>query len=173
MTLPLRIKNVRYKVAGEYAYKGDMIITEGVIYYFPHTDLVQQRINRTVDAMSYAAAGVGGGVAGVAGNLISDLGRTDSDTSAKSLLNGERSNLLQEKLDAYIAEMKAKRSSVTLSSYLPIPLRYTKDEVRNLSLTAMGSVSFDAQYDTHFYNIGLVRKGLLRAALSEGGFIRR
>ena len=164
MSLPIRVKNVRYKVAGKYAYQGDMIITAGVMYYFPHTDLIQRRINRAVDAMAFAAGGL-------AGDFIRDLGLADFDKSADPLLQAEGHSLrIQEKLDAYIAELKAKRSSVTLSSYLPIPLRYTTNEIKNLSLTVMGSVQFEAHYDTHFYNAGFARKKVLRTSLIEAGF---
>lgn len=169
MNLPVRLKNVRYKVAGKYAYKGDMIVTEGIVYYFPHTDLVQRRINRTVKAMSYAAGWAAGGVAD---GLIKNLELTDFESDSGSHLHTKDSNsTVQVRLDAYIEEMKKGRSTVTLSTYLPIPLRYTRAEVKNLSLTFMGSVSFEAHYDTHFYNIGLARKKLLRTSLSDAGFI--
>jgi hypothetical protein len=165
MSLPIRIKNVRYKVAGKYAYKGDIIVTDGILYYFPHTDLIQQRINRTVKAMSYAAGGVAGG-------LIRNLELAAFDGDSGSLLHTKESNsAIQERLDAYIDDMKKERSAVTLSTYLPIPIRYTKADIKNLSLTLMGSVSFEAHYDTHFYNVGLARKKVLRASLSEAGFI--
>lgn len=39
MTLPASFKNVSYKVAGSFTYIGDLIVTERVVYYFPHTEL--------------------------------------------------------------------------------------------------------------------------------------
>jgi hypothetical protein len=43
MILPITFKNVPYKVAGSVKYKGDLILTPGVIYYFPHTDVANKR----------------------------------------------------------------------------------------------------------------------------------
>lgn len=39
MTLPASFRNVSYKVAGSFTYIGDLIVTERVVYYFPHTEL--------------------------------------------------------------------------------------------------------------------------------------
>jgi hypothetical protein len=43
MILPIVFRNVSYSVAGSSKYKGDLILTPEVIYYFPHTDVVNKR----------------------------------------------------------------------------------------------------------------------------------
>lgn len=43
MILPLTFSNVTYQVAGSSKYRGDLIVTQGVIYYFPHTDAANRR----------------------------------------------------------------------------------------------------------------------------------
>jgi hypothetical protein len=165
MSLPAVIHNVKYKVAGKYAYKGEFVITAGVIYYLPHTDLIQRRINTAVSAMS----GVAGGMAG---RMIRDLKLPDHDDKRNRVLRGRESSLiLQQKLDAYIRELKETRSSVTLSTALPLPMRYAKDDVKNLLVKPMGSVFFKAGYDTHLYKTGLLRRKYVMRALTEAGFI--
>jgi hypothetical protein len=165
MSLPAVIRNVKYRVAGKYAYKGDFVITAGVIYYLPHTDLIQRRINSTVTAMSGLAGGMGG-------RMIRRLSLPDHDDTGKKVLQGKESSLiLQQQLDAYIKELRDARSSVTASTTLPLPLRYAKADVTNLSLKPMGSVLFEAGYDTHFYKTGLLKKSYVRKALTEAGFI--
>ena len=49
--LPLFFDNIHcYKMEGKFTFSGDLIITPRIIYYFPHTDLEQERINRGSDA---------------------------------------------------------------------------------------------------------------------------
>jgi hypothetical protein len=51
MNKPTLFRAVRWKVAGEYAYKGDLIIVDRALFYFPHTDLIDERIDRSTVAV--------------------------------------------------------------------------------------------------------------------------
>src|SRR6185295_387250 len=45
--LPAFFHNIAYyKIDDRFSFSGDLIITPGIIYYFPHTDLEQERIYR-------------------------------------------------------------------------------------------------------------------------------
>jgi hypothetical protein len=43
MSVPIIFTNISYSVAGSSTYRGDLILTKGMIYYFPHTDVANKR----------------------------------------------------------------------------------------------------------------------------------
>jgi len=44
MALPIRFRNVHYyRIAGKYIFAGDLFISRGQLYFFPETDLEEQR----------------------------------------------------------------------------------------------------------------------------------
>lgn len=169
MTLPMSFDNVSY--FGD-EYRGDLIITQGIIYYFPHTNMALQK-----KEMGYGSF-AGLGLLGVLLDLISPFLRELVATTNKPDLrdvglwrNGESSQSLQARLDAHLAEVKKQPLEILQYEYrMPKPMRFAVDEIKNLSVR--GGLTFDSAYDTHDFSIGFRRKRLLRDALWEGGFSR-
>ncbi|HBB94150.1 MAG TPA: hypothetical protein DC054_02055 [Blastocatellia bacterium] len=151
-------------------YRGDLIITHGVIYYFPHTNMALQK-----KETGYGRP-TGLGLIGVLLDLISPFLRELVATTNQPDLrdvglwrNGDSSQSLQARLDVHIAEVKKQPTDVLQYEYrVPKPMRFALAEIKNLS--TRGGLRFDAAYDTHDFSIGFRRKRLLRDALSEGGF---
>jgi hypothetical protein len=169
MTLPISFDNVSY-FSDE--YRGDLIITPGVIYYFPHTNVALQK-----KETGYGSP-AGLGLLGVLVDLISPFLRELVATTNRPDLrdvglwrNGESSQNLQALLDAHIAEVKKQPPELLQYEYrVPKPMRFALAEIKNLSMH--GGLRFDAAYDSHDFSIGFRRKRLLRDALREGGFSR-
>jgi hypothetical protein len=167
MSLPARFTRVCYKVAGTYVFRGDLIVTRGVIYYFP-----LQHLHKSKSPDDGAAFG------GVMGSLLGDDG-SHMDESIKLF---ERPKLdmnilwrttppdweLQSFLDAHLMELKKYPSAS--GDDLPLPSRYPAGEIRNLVINSMGRLSFQTEFDEHVFKVGMLRRGKISQALSEAGF---
>src|SRR5215216_470362 len=157
MNLPTSISNVQYyKISGKYSYEGELIITDGVLYFFPFVDLEEKRFRKNMFIGGGCVWGIGtflvGLILGAIFSLIGSLIKPFRLSSSHSKLrrqglwsDGDSSEPLQKKLDAYIGEMKEKK--LTLSSSMPVPSRFPKESISNLTLSFMGEMSFDAQSD--------------------------
>lgn len=169
MSLPTRFTKVCYKVAGTYVFRGDLIVTGGVIYYFP-----LQHLHKSKPPDEGTVFG------GVMDSVIgADLSYMD-----ESIKLFERPKLdmeilwrttppdheLQSFLDAHLAELKKYPSAS--GDDLPLPSRYPAGQIRNLTLNSMGRLRFETEFDEHVFKIGMLRKGKIGQALREGGFSR-
>ena len=171
--LPVLLDNVLYyKIDDRYAFRGDLIITPRIIYFFPHTDLEQERINHGVDFLSGAP---GGDLAReVFTKIMSGFGISQPSShpgsGIASLWNKEDSSEeLQSRLDAHIARLKKDRT-VVFSSSLPVPGRLLSGYVIGLRLERDGVLSFHADSDRHDFDIGATRFELIARTLFEAGF---
>lgn len=173
MSIPMVFDNVAYKVAGEYAYKGKLLITHDVIYFLPHTDLIQRRIDRTASSLSIAINSPIVGVLMWLGRIIvSTLEVRQSTDFTSAFGEGRKASLiLQEKMDNHIRKLKLNSPQVTASTDLPLPLKYDLNAVKDMSISSGGVLTFDANYDTHQYNVGLLKRNILRQSLIEAGFL--
>jgi hypothetical protein len=175
MSLPVSFDNVPYYKG---AYGGDLIVTRGVLYFFPHTDLEKER-------EQYIRAIPVGGLLHIAGAgvglLIYQVKLQARKTTNHSPLLGKGSSeigslsvhLLQPELDARIASFrKQTRPFAEFSSSIPGPERFTPQDVKNLSLSLTGTLTLDAHYDIHDFKVGLRWKRLLRDSLWQAGFLR-
>ena len=173
MGLPVSFDNVPYYKG---AYGGDLIVTRGVLYFFPHTDLEKERDQ-------YARAFSLGGfldVVGIAGVFIHEVRVQVRKTTNRSALLGQFSreiggaslHMLQQELDARIASFrKQARPFAEFSSSIPGPERFTPQDVKDLSLSLTGTLTLDAHYDIHDFKVGLRWKRLLRDCLWQAGFL--
>jgi hypothetical protein len=167
MSLPMTFDDVSY--FGN-QYRGDLVITHGIIYYFPHVNVALENKNKVFKPTEDL------GLIGIPLDLLADLIRELRSTTNKSRLReaglwrtGESSQDLQARLDAHIAEVKKQPPQLFEYEFqLPKPMRFAGAEIRNLSMR--GGLRFDTEYDNHDFSIGFHRKKLLREALSEGGF---
>ena len=159
-------EKAKYKIAGNYAYSGDLIITKEIIYYFPHTDLVQKRINNVTSTMAAVV-----GPYGVASSMIRNLALPDSQDRDNQMFMATTHEMIQNRLDDSIRQMKEDRSSVTLSTALPFPMRFAAANIQNLSVSFMGTLKFDAHFDTQIFNVGITKSSHLKRSLIENGLI--
>ena len=167
MSLPMTFDDVSY-FGNE--YRGDLVITHGIIYYFPHTNVALERKNRGYRATEHL------GLMAIPFDLLAALIRELQTTTNKPKLrkiglwrDGEPSQSLQTRLDAHIAEVKKQPPELVQYEYkLPRPMRFARADVKNLSMR--GGLRFDTEYDNHDFSIGFHRKKLLREALWESGF---
>ena len=167
MSLPVTFDDVTYF---KNEYRGDLVITRGVIYYFPHTNVALERKQKGYGASHYH------GLVAIPFELlialIKELRTTTNKPRLRKLglwIDGESSQALQTRLDAHIAELKKQPPQLVRYEYsLPRPMRFTLTDIRNLSMR--GGLRFDTEYDNHDFFIGFHRKKLLREALWEGGF---
>ena len=162
MSLPITIKSVRYYlITGQYAFSGDLVITRGAIYFFPDKDLEQERIDKAVKKYAQSKQPE------PRTKYLAQLRKTGF------WQEGDGGMALQKRLDEHIAWLKETQPAEMFSSSLPIPSRFIRDEIKNLSLSFMGALSFEAQSDNQDFKVGFFKKKLLRDALWEGGFITK
>lgn len=187
MKLPISFEEVSYF---NNEYRGDLIITKGVLYYFPHTRVTHARF----------ADELGGKEAmplfELLGNLAPIVGavpwiRASADKSVKfgkflkrtfrpttnsprirkiQLWRGNDTNEnLQKSLDEYIEKVKKEKLEFDDDS-VPKPMRFSAKEIKNARLGL--KFRFDAKYDNHDFKVNLIHRSLFNKALKEGGFIK-
>jgi hypothetical protein len=167
MSLPMTFDDVSY-FGNE--YRGDLVITHGTIYYFPHTNVAFEKKNSrygTTDHLGLIAIPFD-----LLANLIKEFGTTTNKPRLRKMglwRDGESSQNLQARLDAHIADVKKQPPQLVQYEHkLPKPMRFARADIKNLSMR--GGLRFDTEYDNHDFSIGFHRKKLLREALWEGGF---
>jgi hypothetical protein len=187
MKLPISFEEVSYF---NNEYRGDLIITKGVLYYFPHTRVVAARHSEELGGKETME------VFNLLGNFIPLLGTvpwihavadksvkigkflrrkfrptTNSPRIRKSNLwrGNETSESLQKILDDFIA--KSKKEALNFDEdAVPRPMRFAADEIEN---TKFGlKFKFDAKYDNHDFKVNLIHRSLFKKALQEGGFLK-
>ncbi len=188
MKLPISFDEVSYF---NNEYRGDLIITKGVLYYFPHTRVIHARYADELggkDAMP---------IFELLGNLAPFLGtvpwiRASADKSVKfgEFLKrtfrpttnlprirknhlwrggGDTNENLQKILDEYIEKVKRERLEFDDDS-VPKPMRFSAEEIENARFGL--KFKFDAKYDNHDFRVNLIHRSLFNKALKEGGFIK-
>lgn len=84
----------------------------------------------------------------------------------------DSSETLQKRLDAHISALKKeRRRPEDFSISLPLPMRFTRDDIQELSLKFMGKLTFEAHFDKHDFFVNPKRKQTLREALRDAGFL--
>ena len=169
-------------------FRGDLIITTGVLYYFPHTNVAAakpEKKNRPTEHLDFLwhLFGLSGAIFLLVADSLFDISsflwRALKATQNKPELrklglwrDGEFTPILQQRLDAYIAETRREVSPMVEYEYsLPKPMRFTRTEIRNLSLRR-GSLRFETEFDSHEFRIGFRRQKSLRELLWESGFFQ-
>ena len=188
MRLPVSFDEVSYF---KNQYRGDLIVTKGILYYFPHTRV----------AASHSAQELGGkNVAETVGFIgsfltpamgLAPLLHTAADKSVKvgkflgriflpkmnsprirkiGLWSGrELDEALQKTLDDYIE--KARKTKLEFGDdAVPKPMRFAEADMENIRVKF--KVRFEAGYDHHDFRVSPFVLGKLKLALRLGGFIR-
>lgn len=173
--LPLFFDNIHYyKMDGKFSFSGDLIITPKIIYYFPHTDLEQERINRgsEVEPGFLGSEALGS----LFRNILTNFGLVQPINQPKPWKMvmwkwGDPVEVLQSSLDALISESKRNaRHNPEFNASLPIPFKFMADTIKQMSIDKEGVLSFEAGYDRHDFNIGNEKKRDLQEALLEAEF---
>jgi hypothetical protein len=179
MNLPTSISKIPYyKISSKYSYEGELVITQGVLYFFPFVDLQDKRQEKSVGLL------LGGCVFGpliyllslllllpfkFMGNFFKQLPLSSSKVRKQGLwVEGDSSESLQRKLDKHIEQIKEKK--LLSSSSLPVPGRFNNDEIFNLKVSPMGNLSLNTRHDKHDFKIGTLRKAAVIEALKIAGF---
>ena len=166
--LPISIGKTVYIVAGERGYEGDLIVTQNVIYYFPHTDLIRRRISNAANFSAVLLMG-GGNLGAVLATALNNNLRRSQQRDNSDLPRGEDiTTSLEDKLDTYIQTRKEERKDALLGESLPLPMRFPKSGIETLRLTSKG-FAFDASFDNHQFNPS--NYALLKGALKAGAYI--
>lgn len=186
MSLPISFDDVPYF---RNQFRGDLVVTAGVIYYFPHTNVAEEKNRKKftpADGIDMAAPVLGavGEVVGLLG-----LGKAAFDRTAglrrrlrrpsinrprlseKGLwVAGDTCDEVRERLDAHVAAEKKRPPQLTNYEYsLPKPMRFAAGQVAALRV-GRGVLRFDTEFDTHDFIVGLRRRSELLEALREAGF---
>jgi len=187
MELPVSFDEVSYF---NNEYRGDLIITKGVLYYFPHTRVAFARHAKEIGGKEQAD------FVGVLGLAVPFFGmvpwiHTAADKTVKvgkllrrtflpstnsprirhqHLWSGAESCAeLQKQLDEYIARIKREPPTFDDDS-VPKPLRFTVDEIENARLGI--KFTFDAKFDNHDFRVNPIIRNSLKRALLQGGFLK-
>lgn len=154
MATPFLLEEIPYKVANEYAYRGDLIITQGIIYYYMHTDLLTEKLEKQKSSM------------------VLEAKSQQAPKFKKSGLwqEGISDKRLQLNLDSHIEQIKEKRKLEKFSSGVPAPLRITPSDIKQKSLSFMGVLVLATSYEEHIFDIGFLKKSASREALIKAGF---
>ncbi len=186
MNLPISFEEVSYT---KNEYRGDLIVTKGVLYYFPHTRVSYAKYDEHLGGKDFMV------IFDVLGNFAPILGTvplirgvaeksikagkflkrtfrptTNSPRIRKSRLwrGNETNELLQKVLDEHIDKRKKERLEFDEDS-VPKPMRFSIEEIEN---TKFGlKFEFDAKFDTHDFRVNLLHRILFKKALIEGGFL--
>lgn len=182
MRLPVSFDDVWYF---RKEYRGDLVVTDGVLYYFPHTNAALEKARRNAPAAADGVApfigaagealGVGLGLYKVAEGLWRRL--RPSTLNQPRLKKdgpwvvGASSREMQALLDAHVAEVRREPAQLVAYEFgLPKPMRFTAEEMRDVRVR-LGVLKFDTEFDQHDFTVGLRRSKLLRRALRAGGFV--
>lgn len=177
MPLPMSFEDTSYfsKTCG-----GDLIITNGVIYYFPHT-ILNDEPNKPLSTWNEMTRH--GGLLFLLADLLIIFGissRSQKDATVNSPLirnvglwrDGDSSETLQQRLDAHLAELKKQvREPGHFGMSLPAPMRFARGDITGLSFESAGTLKFQAHFDHHDFFVNQKRMKLLQSALQEGGFL--
>lgn len=185
--LPVSFEEVSYF---NNEYRGDLIVTKGVLYYFPHTRVGYARRAEEIggkDAMAVfellgSFAPVFGAVPWLhvaadkslkIGKFLNRKLRPTTNAPRIREINlwrgGESNETLQKVLDAYIEKLKAEKLSFDEDS-VPKPMRFAAAEVENARCGL--KFKFDAKYDVHDFKVNLMHLGLFKKSLREAGFLK-
>ena len=183
MEAPHYFSNVRSKVGGMYAHKGELILNSGVIYYFPQIDLLREKTSASL-AVGIVGHVLGGAVGGLLGSAVGGAMCTIDEPqrsveprlSMQHLSEWKRSRVdsqtLQERLDRRIEACNVSRRRIPSALWAPCPERYAADDIQEIGATSSGHLVFETRYVKCEYAVGLFRRRKLIHCLQIGGFLK-
>lgn len=185
MKLPISFEEVAYF---KNEYRGDLIVTKGVLYYFPHTrvsharyaDELGEKDVRPVFELLRKLALIFETVPGLrvavvkAGKFLKRTLRLTTNSPRIRKIHLWRGNDTNEKLqivlDEYIEQVRKEGLKFDDDS-VPKPMRFSTDEIENARFGL--KFRFDSKYDNHDFRVNLIHQSLFKKVLQEGGFLSR
>lgn len=185
--LPISFEEVSYF---NNDFRGDLIITKGVIYYFPHTNVGSARYSQEIGGKDglvvFELLGNLAPILGTvpwlhaaadksvkAGKFLKRAFRPTTNSPKISKLGLWRKNVANEELqrifDEYLKRVKSESLRFANDS-VPKPRRFAVEEIKNVSLGL--KFKFDTEFDSHDFRVNLLHRNLLKKALREGGFLK-
>jgi hypothetical protein len=154
-------------------FRGDLIITHGVIYYFPHTNVALEMKKKGRSQNEFIEDDLVTLPFTALLSLIKEIRTTINQPKIREIglwKDGDTSWDLQTRLDAYIVEEKKQPPKLVQYEFtLPRPMRFAQSDIKNLSVHRW--LKFETQFDSHDFAIGFHRRKILKEALWESGFI--
>lgn len=186
MRLPISFEEVAYF---NNEYRGDLIVTRGVLYYFPHTNVADVRYGSAIRIDDENAENVFNGLRAVVPGMDALIGLANITIKAagftkrvclpstnrpriKSLdlwHSREDNASLQKRLDNYLEQIKNREINMETDG-VPKPMRFEAGEVQNLSLGL--KLKFDAKSDSHDFRVHLLHRKRLSNALKAAEFLK-
>ena len=176
---PTCVTNTKYyKISGKYTYGGELVITRGVLYFFPFADLEEERQQRNgillLCRVAFRPAYLLALLILLPVQLLSGLFRQAPISRSRLVKEkvwdeSDSNETLQRKLDCRISEVKEKK--LLSSSSLPVPSRYLPGDLSTVKMSVLGNLSFDAQHDHHDFHVGAFRRKGVLEALEAAGFL--
>ena len=186
MALPISFDEVSYF---NNEYRGDLIVTSGVLYFVPHTRVKAARFSDELGHKETADT------IGLIGNLVPGVSvipwvyqlvdksvkfgkfvkRNVTPSINKPSIKGTAvwenygsEKMLQRRLDLFVKARRAEMLDFDDDS-VPKPMRFALEDIKNLKLGF--KLRFDTEYDNHDFRINPLRLRLLRSALKESKFL--
>lgn len=187
MRLPISFEEVAYF---KNQFRGDLIVTKGAIYYFPHTRVSFARFSDELGGKERMV------FFDLLGNFLPILGavpffRGVADKTLKlgkflkrvflptinrpqikkiGLWNlNDTNESLQIKLDEFIENYKKEPLKFEGDS-VPKAMRYEINDLENIKFSL--KFKFDAKFDTHDFRVNIFHKNKLKKSLKEAGFLK-
>ena len=131
------------------AYRGDLIITRGVLYYRPWVNVaLEEKQSQSTDQLDRLFPF--NVVVGLAREVIDAYAKAHAEPKVNQLglwQDGQTDEALQARLDAYIAYERNQPAQLTDYEYgLPYPLRFAAGEIKNVSLKVGSNVRYRVRY---------------------------
>lgn len=186
MKLPVSFEEASYFKS---EYRGDLIITSGVLYYFPHTRVTAYRFysdtlgaRDVIDKIDNI-----GTVIPFFDPVMHQYMLVSFIVKSFELLKrvfmpsmnapmirkhglwrkGQTDKDLQQILDRHIADNKRLQSKFEKDS-VPLPMRFAVGEMENIKLGL--KLTFETKYDNHDFRVNLIHRNKLRRTLVAAGF---
>jgi hypothetical protein len=183
MLLPAAFSAVSYY---DDEYRGDLIVTDGVLYFFPQQRTgydkiylfggIIDRIINWIYRMIFLFLGAGLQdiieIFAILGRFVfRNAKRVNRPKIAKIGLwqDDHTSQQLRTRLDVYIDDMKKDELDFTEDS-LPVPIRFEISDIENVKFK--WRFRFDAKFDSHDFGISPLKRNKLKTALFRGGFLK-
>jgi hypothetical protein len=159
---------------GDFPLIGDLIVTEGIIYFFPVT-----KINRgSVFMRSF-------GLIAIVLNFIAEAAAVGDDIITNKLRqilrHSDSSKNAQTEIDDYIDLLTTYRRTkgtkanpawgLINNSFVPLPARFVQNETTKLSFSPLGLFVVRDSNFGYTLNIAKPKRNILIEALQLGGFI--
>ena len=160
-------------VAGSSAFSGQLVVTTGVLYYFPITGQMTEQQQSAVMTGAVLGGALGAAAASSAMSNVppesNSLFQRPYLDIPSSIQQSPDETYLQAWLDDYIGAFRDYRSGAT--DVVSAPIRVASAQMRNVKVSFLGVLHVSTEYDELVFKVGLKRKAALAASLQTAGLV--